>query len=64
MQSGDFLAVECRIRYRQPLFKAKVTTDGEHYFVLFDEQQFGVAKGQFAAFYKGEELIGSGPILD
>jgi tRNA-specific 2-thiouridylase len=64
MQPGEFLEVECRIRYRQPLFKAKVTTDGTNYFVLFDELQFGVAKGQFAAFYLGEELIGSGPILD
>lgn len=64
MNPGEFLEVDCRIRYRQPLFKAKVTTDGERYFVLFDEHQFGIAKGQFAAFYVGEELVGSGPILD
>lgn len=64
MNEGEFLEVDCRIRYRQPLFKAKVTTDGNRFFVLFDEIQFGVAKGQFAAFYLGEELIGSGAIED
>jgi tRNA U34 2-thiouridine synthase MnmA/TrmU len=32
--------------------------------VIFHETQYGVAKGQFAAFYIGEELIGSGAIFE
>ena len=31
-------------------------------FVVFDEPQRGVTAGQFAAWYDGEELIGSGVI--
>jgi tRNA-specific 2-thiouridylase len=31
-------------------------------YILFDEEQRGVTPGQFAAWYDGEELIGSGVI--
>ena len=31
-------------------------------YLIFEEPQRGVARGQFAAWYKGEELIGSGVI--
>ena len=30
--------------------------------IVFDEWQKGIARGQFAAWYDGEELIGSGVI--
>jgi len=61
---GNALEVECRIRYRQPLFKATVSVGSEFTYVIFHETQYGVAKGQFAAFYIGEELIGSGAIFE
>ncbi|MFM1773011.1 MAG: tRNA 2-thiouridine(34) synthase MnmA [Bacteroidota bacterium] len=63
-QNGSVLEVECRIRYRQPLFKANVSVGSEFTHVIFHEIQYGVAKGQFAAFYLGEELIGSGAIYE
>jgi tRNA-specific 2-thiouridylase len=34
----------------------------EGLYLIFDETQRGIAKGQFAAWYDGEELIGSGVI--
>jgi tRNA-specific 2-thiouridylase len=61
---GSVLEVDCRIRYRQPLFKANVSVGSEFTYVIFHETQYGVAKGQFAAFYIGEELIGSGAIFE
>jgi tRNA-uridine 2-sulfurtransferase len=51
-----------RIRYRQPLQKGKlVEKDGELY-ILFDQKQRGITPGQFAAFYKNNELLGSAVI--
>ncbi len=51
-----------RIRYRQPLQSATLTRREEGYYIIFDEPQKGVAAGQFAAIYRGEELIASGVI--
>jgi tRNA-specific 2-thiouridylase len=58
------LKVNCRIRYRQPLFQATLTFDEQFAYVIFDNTQYGVAKGQFAAFYLQNELIGSGVIYE
>jgi tRNA-specific 2-thiouridylase len=57
--SGEF---EVRIRYRQPLQKASLIRKPDGLYILFDELQRGIASGQFAAWYRGEELIGSGVI--
>lgn len=58
-ESRDYLV---RIRYRQPLQKATLhMTDGGIY-ILFQKLQRGIAPGQFAAWYHGDELIGSGVI--
>jgi tRNA-specific 2-thiouridylase len=55
---------EClvRIRYRQPLQKACLYRFEEGMYILFDKPQRGITPGQFAAWYDGEELIGSGVI--
>jgi len=55
---------ECsiRIRYRQALQKGTLLKKGEKLYVLFEKQQRGITPGQFAAFYQGEELLGSGII--
>jgi len=55
---------ECsiRIRYRQALQKGTLLKKGERLYVLFEKQQRGITPGQFAAFYQGEELLGSGII--
>jgi tRNA-specific 2-thiouridylase len=31
-------------------------------YIIFDDEQRGITSGQFAAWYDGEELIGSGVI--
>ena len=55
----DFLI---RIRYRQPLQKGTLTLKPEGCYIYFEKPQRGIAAGQFAAWYDGEELIGSGVI--
>jgi tRNA-specific 2-thiouridylase len=51
-----------RIRYRQPLQRARLFAREEGYYIIFDKQQRGITPGQFAAWYDGEELLGSGVI--
>lgn len=51
-----------RFRYRQPLQKATLERSGENIFIWFENAQTGIAAGQFAAWYDGEECIGSGVI--
>ncbi|HBL74162.1 MAG: tRNA 2-thiouridine(34) synthase MnmA [Bacteroidetes bacterium GWF2_42_66] len=62
MQPGDERCYEVRIRYRQPLEKATLYQREEGIYMLFDNEQRGVTSGQFAAWYDGDELIGSGVI--
>ena len=50
------------IRYRQPLEKAKLIARKNGVYVLFEKPTWGIAPGQFVAWYNGEELIGSGVI--
>jgi tRNA-specific 2-thiouridylase len=58
-ESRDYL---CRIRYRQPLQEATLHQKEEGLYIEFNEAQRGIARGQFAAWYDGEECIGSGAI--
>jgi len=58
-ESRDFLV---RIRYRQELQKAKLISKKEGIYIIFDRLQRGIAPGQFAAWYEGDEVIGSGVI--
>ncbi|MGB1248018.1 MAG: tRNA 2-thiouridine(34) synthase MnmA [Chitinophagales bacterium] len=51
-----------RIRYRQGLEKCTLYRQEKGLYITFDEMQRGIAAGQFAAWYDGEELIGSGVI--
>ena len=51
-----------RIRYRQPLQGATLHMRPNGMYILFDEPQRGIAPGQFAAWYDGDELVGSGVI--
>ena len=51
-----------RIRYRQPLQSAKLYVTEQGGYILFDEPQRGITPGQFAAWYDGDELVGSGVI--
>lgn len=62
MQVGEERRYDVRIRYRQPLQKATLICREEGLYILFDEPQRGIAAGQFAAWYNGEVLSGSGVI--
>lgn len=53
---------EVRIRYRQPLQKAKLYRRKDGIYIIFNKLQRGIAPGQFAAWYSGDELLGSGVI--
>lgn len=62
LNPGDSVDYLVRIRYRQPLEKARLFMRDSGLFIIFDRPQRGVAPGQFAAWYNGGELIGSGVI--
>lgn len=61
-KEGETLEVEARIRYRQPLQKATLHRRSNAVYLNFHKAQRAVAPGQFAAWYDGEELLGSGVI--
>ena len=56
------MEVQVRIRYRQPLQKAHLLQTQEGLYIDFDTPQSAITSGQFAAWYIGDELIGSGEI--
>lgn len=62
LETGQYLDVEVRIRYRQPLQQATLYQFEEELFIQFKTPQSAITRGQFAAWYAGEELIGSGVI--
>ena len=59
---GESARFSVRIRYRQPLQGATLYVTPGGGYIVFDEPQRGVTAGQFAAWYDGEELVGSGVI--
>lgn len=61
-QKEGILKCQVRIRYRQPLQNATLILKGNEHFILFETLQKGITPGQFAAWYNGEELLGSGVI--
>jgi len=62
MVTGEYRDYMVRIRYRQPLQKARLFHRENGIYIVFDTLQRGIAPGQFAAWYKGDEVIGSGVI--
>ena len=62
MQALTSRRFQVRIRYRQPLQGATLYMRPEGLYILFDEPQRGITPGQFAAWYDGDELVGSGVI--
>lgn len=62
MQIGERRRYMVRIRYRQPLQGAELIMDEDGLYILFDEPQRGITAGQFAAWYDGESVEGSGVI--
>ncbi|MEM8886611.1 MAG: tRNA 2-thiouridine(34) synthase MnmA [Bacteroidota bacterium] len=62
LSSGETFELDVRIRYRQPLQKAKLYQEEDGLYIEFAELQRGITPGQFAAWYQGDELLGSGVI--
>ena len=59
---GESLEVQSRIRYRQPLEKAMLHQKEDGLYIIFENDQRGIAPGQFVAWYIEDELLGSGVI--
>lgn len=62
LNNGDTMKVQARIRYRQPLEEAVLYQFEDGLYIEFAQAQSAVAEGQFAAWYLGDELVGSGVI--
>ena len=62
LKNGESMKIKARIRYRQPLEDAILYQYEEGFFIEFENPQSAIAEGQFAAWYQGEELLGSGVI--
>lgn len=62
MKIGETMRVRVRIRYRQSLQEAVLYQFEEGIFIEFENLQSAITRGQFAAWYVEDELIGSGVI--
>jgi tRNA-specific 2-thiouridylase len=63
MKPGESRKYKVRVRYRQPLQDASLYMTDQGLRILFDKRQRGITAGQFAAWYDGDELLGSGVIM-
>ena len=59
---NESMPVLARIRYRQALEKAMLYKVKNGLYVKFEKKQSAITEGQFVAWYKDEELLGSGVI--
>lgn len=62
MGANQTMQVKARIRYRQELQDATLHQFEDGLFVSFDEPQSAITAGQFVAWYREDELLGSGVI--
>lgn len=62
LKPGESKKVLARIRYRQALEPATIYQFDDAFYMEFQNPQAAIAEGQFAAWYDGEEAIGSGVI--
>jgi tRNA-specific 2-thiouridylase len=62
LKTNEERQVMARIRYRQPLEKATLHQFESGMYVVFENPQSAITEGQFAAWYEGDELLGSGVI--
>lgn len=60
---NSILKIKARVRYRQPLQDAVLINAGTSHYLWFYKEQRGITSGQFAAWYKENELLGSGVIF-
>ena len=64
LKVGETIRLRVRIRYRQPLQGATLLRRDGFLYILFDKPQRSVTAGQFAVWYDGEKMLGSGVIME
>ncbi|MGQ1944562.1 tRNA 2-thiouridine(34) synthase MnmA [Ornithobacterium rhinotracheale] len=62
LKPNETMQVEARIRYRQKLIKAELFCFESGIYVLFEKAPSAITPGQFVAWYREDELLGSGVI--
>lgn len=62
LQEGESANYLARVRYRQKLFPVKLHQTANGLYILFDQPQKAITPGQFVAWYRKDEMIGSGVI--
>ena len=62
LENGESMKAKARIRYRQALEDATLYQFEKGFYIEFENPQSAIAEGQFAAWYLGDELVGSGVI--
>jgi tRNA-specific 2-thiouridylase len=62
LEIGKSREYDVRIRYRQAVQRGTLVRKADGIYILFKEKQRGITSGQFAAWYEGDKLIGSGVI--
>lgn len=62
LSNGESMEIMARIRYRQPLQKAKLHKFESGMYVVFEEPQSAITEGQFVSWHIDDELVGSGVI--
>ncbi|MCG2612505.1 tRNA 2-thiouridine(34) synthase MnmA [Flavobacterium sp. SM15] len=62
LENGQSMEIMARIRYRQPLQKAKLYKFESGMYVAFEEPQSAITEGQFVSWHINDELVGSGVI--
>ncbi len=62
LQVGENMQVMARIRYRQKLEPATIYRYASGLYVYFKNKQSAISPGQFVAWYREEECLGSGVI--
>ena len=61
---GQSKIYQVRFRYRQPLEKATLYQEIDGLYIIFEQLQSSITRGQFATWYDGDELVGSGVIFE
>ncbi|MBM3404338.1 MAG: tRNA 2-thiouridine(34) synthase MnmA [Bacteroidetes bacterium] len=63
LKPGELAHLSLRIRYRQELQMGTLLMKEEGAYIIFQKPQRGITPGQFAVWYDGDELLGSGVIF-
>ena len=64
VEPADGLEAEVKVRYRSRPVPGSLDRSGTAWRVRFERAQPGVAPGQAAVFYRGDEVLGGGTIVD